>query len=268
MPMRCAKSFGISGQWAVTLFHVLPAIATLPFVARAEIADRQHRLVWFISGGLMGIGFVLCGLGLVVASVTKTTVLFYLTPVWATLFAYLALSERVGLGSWLAIAGGLLGCLLVMRFNPFSFDYDKADLLGLAAGMARALGSLVIWRFPNADFLHITFMQYSVGGLLAGTAAFVMGEVFPPSHLLIAVLPVAFLASTVVFLPSVLLLFRLIQYVSSGLIGILMLSEVLVAALSSCLFLQEALTLSQWAGVLAILRTGVFVSLTEESAES
>ena len=44
-----------------------------------------------------------------VASVTKTTVLFYLTPVWATLFAYVALSERVGLGRWLAIAGGLLG---------------------------------------------------------------------------------------------------------------------------------------------------------------
>jgi drug/metabolite transporter (DMT)-like permease len=47
-----------------------------------------------------------------------------------------------------------------------------------------------------------------------------------------------------------------------------MLSEVLVAALSSWLFLQEALTLSQWAGVLAILGTGVFVGLTEKAAES
>jgi drug/metabolite transporter (DMT)-like permease len=54
--------------------------------------------VSFIAGGLMGVGFVLYGLGLVVASFTKTTVLFYLTPVWATLFAYAALSERVGLG--------------------------------------------------------------------------------------------------------------------------------------------------------------------------
>jgi drug/metabolite transporter (DMT)-like permease len=214
----------------------------------------------------MGIGFVLYGLGLVVASVTKTTVLFYLTPVWATLFAYAALSERVGLGRWLAIAGGLLGCLLVMRVNPFSFNYDNADLLGLLAGIAWALGSVVIRRFPNADFLHITFMQYSVGGLLASTAAFAMGDVFPEMHRLIAVLPVAFLASTVVFLPSVLLIFRIMQYVSPGLVGILMLSEVLVAALSSWLFLQEALSLSQWAGVLAILVTGVFVGLTEKAA--
>ena len=95
-----------------------------------------------------------------------------------------------------------------------------------------------------------------------------MGDVLPEMRRLIAVLPVAFLASTVVFLPSVLLIFRIMQYVSPGLVGILMLSEVLVAALSSWLFLQEALTLSQWAGVLAILGTGVFVGLTEKAAES
>jgi drug/metabolite transporter (DMT)-like permease len=103
--MRYAESFGISGLWVVILIHVLPAIAILPFIARTYIADRQHRLVSFIAGGLMGIGFVLYGLGLVVASVTKTTVLFYLTPVWTTLFAYVALSERGGLGRWLAILG-------------------------------------------------------------------------------------------------------------------------------------------------------------------
>ena len=58
------------------------------------------------------------------------------------------------------------------------------------------------------------------------------------------------------------------QYVSPGLVGILMLSEVLVAALSSWLFLQEALTLSQWADVRTILGTGVFVGLTDKAAES
>jgi threonine/homoserine efflux transporter RhtA len=81
-------------------------------------------------------------------------------------------------------------------------------------------------------------------------------------------MPIAFLASTVVFLPPVLLIFRTMQCVLPGLVGILMLSEVLVAALSSWLFLQGALTLSQWAGVLAILGTGVFVGLTEKAAES
>ena len=118
----------LSGLWVVTMFHLLPAIAMSPFVISAFIADRQHWFITGLAGGLMGIGFVLYGLGLVVASVTKTTVLFYLTPIWATLFAYILLSERFGFGRWLAIIGGITGCLLVMRVNPFAFGYDNADL--------------------------------------------------------------------------------------------------------------------------------------------
>ena len=268
IPMRHIESFGLSGLWVVTMFHLLPAIVMFPFVISSFIADRRHWFITVLAGGLMGIGFVLYGLGLVVASVTKTTVLFYLTPVWATLFAYILLSERSGFGRWLAIIGGITGCLLVMRVNPFAFGYDNADLLGLISGVAWAAGSVVIRRYPKADFLHITFMQYLVGGLLAGCAALFMGDAIPSINNVVSALPVAFLASAMVFLPSVLLIFRIIQYLSPGLVGILMLSEVLVAALSSWLFLHETLTPWQWGVVVAILGTGVFVGLTETSTES
>ena len=95
-----------------------------------------------------------------------------------------------------------------------------------------------------------------------------MGDAIPALNNVVAALPIAFLASAVVFLPSVLLIFRIMQYVSPGLVGILMLSEVLVAALSSWLFLHETLTPWQWGGVVTILGTGVFVGLTETSTES
>ena len=268
MPMRYTESFGLSGLWVVTMFHLLPAVVMCPFVIRDYIADRQNWFITGLAGGLMGIGFVFYGLGLVVASVTKTTVLFYLTPVWATLFSYILLPERFGFGRWLAILSGMAGCLLVMRVNPFAFGHDRADLFGLMSGMAWAAGSVVIRRYPKADFLHITFMQYLIGGLLAAGAALLMGDTIPKLIHVVAALPVAFLASAVVFLPSVLLIFRIMQYLSPGLVGILMLSEVLVAVLSSWLFLHETLTPWQWGGVLAILGTGVFVGLFEKSANS
>jgi len=53
------------------------------------------------------------------------------------------------------------------------------------------------------------------------------------------------------------------QYVSPGLVGILMLSEVLVAAVSAALWLGETLSSTQWIGVGAILTTGVFVGFYE-----
>ena len=266
IPMRYVESFGLSGLWVVSIFHLLPALVICPFVIRAYVIERRHWLITGLASGLMGLGFVLYGLGLVTASVTKTTVLFYLTPVWATLFAYIVLSERFDFGRWLAIIGGITGCLLVMRVNPFAFGYESADLLGLISGLAWAAGSVVIRRYPNANFLHITFIQYLVGGLLAGGAAFFFGDTTPALNQVVAALPVAFLASTVMFLPSVLLIFRIMQYLSPGLVGLLMLSEVLVAALSSWLILHETFTPWQWSGVVTILCTGVFVGLSQKSA--
>ena len=95
-----------------------------------------------------------------------------------------------------------------------------------------------------------------------------MGDATPTLNHVALALPVAFLASAVVFLHSVLLIFRIMQYLSPGLVGILMLSEVLLAALSSWLFLRETLTAWQWGGVWVILGTGVFASLTETSTAS
>ena len=113
------------------MFHMLPAIAMSPFVISAFIANRRHWLITGLTGGLMGIGAALYGLGLVVTLVTKTTVLFYLTPVWANLFAYILLYERFGFGRWLAIISGTTRCLLVMRVNSFAFGHDNADFLWL-----------------------------------------------------------------------------------------------------------------------------------------
>ena len=70
IPMRYIESFSLSGLWVVSLFHLLPAIVMSPFVIRDFIAYRRHWFITFLAGGLMGIGFVLYGLGLVVASVT------------------------------------------------------------------------------------------------------------------------------------------------------------------------------------------------------
>ena len=110
-------------------------------------------------------------------------------------------------------------------------------------------------------------MQYLVGGLLAGGATFFIGNAIPGFNHVVAALPPAFLQSVVVFLPSVLLIFCIMQYLSPELVGIFMLSEVLVAALSFWLFLHEILAPWQWVGVVAIPVLG-FVGLTETSTAS
>jgi drug/metabolite transporter (DMT)-like permease len=57
------------------------------------------------------------------------------------------------------------------------------------------------------------------------------------------------------------LIFRISQYLSPGLVGILMLSEVLVAATTAALFLGERLDAAQLVGVGLIMAAGAGVVL-------
>jgi drug/metabolite transporter (DMT)-like permease len=266
VPMRHIEAMGLSGLWVVVLFHFLPALAMLPLIVRTAPSSRRDWERAAVAGALMGAGFALYALGLVVASVTKTVILFYMTPIWSTVIAYFVLRERAGWGRWLAIAAALVGCALVTGVNRDELRFDPTDLLGLLSGLFWALGSVMIRRYDGLNFVTVSFLQYLSGGIMALLAALYLGDPIPQLNAFLQAIPPAFLASVVVFLPSVLLIFRIMQYVSPGLVGILMLSEALVAAVSAAFWLGETLSSTQWIGVGAILTTGVFIGFYEGKA--
>jgi len=266
VPMRHIEAMGLSGLWVVVLFHFLPAFAMLLLIVRTAPSSGSDWGRAAVAGALMGAGFALYALGLVVASVTKTVILFYMTPIWSTVIAYFVLRERAGWGRWLAIAAALVGCALVTGVNRDELRFDPADLLGLLSGLFWALGSVMIRRYDGLNFVHVSFLQYLFGGIMALLAALYLGDPIPQLNAFLQAISPAFLASVVVFLPSVLLIFRIMQYVSPGLVGILMLSEALVAAVSAAFWLGETLSSTQWIGVGAILTTGVFIGFYEGKA--
>ena len=266
VPMRHIEAMGLSGLWVVVLFHFLPALAILPLIVKTASSSRRDWGRAAVAGALMGAGFALYALGLVVASVTKTVILFYMTPIWSTVIAYFVLRERAGWRRWLAIAAALVGCALVTGVSRDELRFDPADLLGLLSGLFWALGSVVIRRYDALNFVTVSFLQYLFGGIMALLAALYFGDPIPQLNALLQAIPPAFLASVVLFLPSVLLIFRMMQYVSPGLVGILMLSEALVAAVSAAFWLGETLSSMQWIGGGAILTTGVFIGFYEGKA--
>ena len=266
VPMRHIEAMGLSGLWVVVLFHFLPALAILPLIVKTASSSRRDWGRAAVAGALMGAGFALYALGLVVASVTKTVILFYMTPIWSTVIAYFVLRERAGWRRWLAIAAALVGCALVTGVSRDELRFNPADLFGLLSGLFWALGSVMIRRFDALNFVTVSFLQYLFGGIMALLAALYFGDPIPQLNALLQAIPPAFLASVVLFLPSVLLIFRMMQYVSPGLVGILMLSEALVAAVSAAFWLGETLSSMQWIGVGAILTTGVFIGFYEGKA--
>ena len=151
----------------------------LPLIVRTAPSSRRDWGRAAVAGALMGAGFALYALGLVVASVTKTVILFYMTPIWSTVIAYFVLRERAGWGRWLAIAAALVGCALVTGVSRDELRFDPADLLGLLSGLFWALGSVMIRRYDGLNFVTVSFLQYLFGGIMALLAALYLGDPIP-----------------------------------------------------------------------------------------
>ena len=260
VPIRYAESLGLSAMWVQFMFMAVPVLVLVPFTLRSTIANREHWPIYLAAGFLIGAGFVCYALGLLLGSVSKTTALFYLVPVWSTLLGLVFLGERADTRRWLLIASALAGCFLVMQINPASLGVEPVDLFGVMSAILWGGGVVVLRRFPQADFRNTTLVQYVSGSLILIVAILVLGDPAPTPRAAMAALPLAFIFGAMVFLPTMMIIIRISQYLSPGLVGILMLTEILVAVVTAAIFLGETLDAMQWTGIALILLAGVGVA--------
>ena len=130
------------------------------------------------------------------------------------------------------------------------------------------MGTVVLRRYPDADYRNATFAQYISGTLITGVAILLLGIETPDIVASGKAAAMGAVFGILVFMSSFLMIIRVMQYMSPGRVGILMLSEALVAVISAMLFLGEMLTFAQWIGVMVILSAGVIVALTDDVAET
>lgn len=266
VPMRLTESMGVAPLWVHFWFTTMPALFLACLCLRSTLQERENWSVYLLSGMFIGIGYTLYAVGLLVGSVSKTTVLFYLTPIWSTLLGMVFLAERPGPRRWVAIAMAMLGCCLVMQINPFQMRLEPVDMLGVLSGVFWGMGTVVLRRYPDIDYKNATFAQYLCGTLITGVAILILAEEAPLALATGKAAAMGAFFGILVFMSSFLMIIRIMQYMSPGRVGILMLSEALVAVLSAMIFLGEMLTVAQWAGVVVILTAGVIVALTDDVA--
>ncbi|MCG8369106.1 MAG: DMT family transporter, partial [Proteobacteria bacterium] len=254
IPLRYLEDLGVDGAWAVALLNLPAALALLPVVAWSW-RDHRGQLGHAVAiGVLTGFGLALYASGLVYSSVVRATLLFYLTPVWATLIGMLWLGETASWQRWAAIGGGLAGLMLLVSGGG-SVPLNIGDLFALLSGLFWAFGAAMIKRYDRVPLPGMTLFQFAftaAGALLLG---YLVGLVEMPSLDLAAqVLPSAASISIAVILPAVVVLFWAQKFLFPGRVGLLMMSEVLTAVITASLFLpEERMSALEWAGAALIV---------------
>lgn len=257
-PYRLLERAGISGELASFVTYAIALLLGLPFLGGAwrRIGKAPLILLWIgLTAGWTNLAYVLAVLR---GEVMRVLLLFYLAPLWTVLFSRLLLGERANLHGYLVVGLSLAGAA-VMLWRPelgWPAPRGTAEWLGLSAGLMFALTNVLTRRARELDIRLKSLAVWagvSVLSLLPLLAAPAKLEVAPSPATWMLLLAVG----AVLWLTTLTVQYGLTHTGANQAIVIL-LFELVIAAVSAYLLAGEVMSLQEWAGGAMIVAASLF----------
>jgi drug/metabolite transporter (DMT)-like permease len=262
LPFRELQALGLHPLWALVLVYLFAVVVIGVRHAQAwhELA-RSPALWWLaLAFGSMNAAFFW---GVAVGDVVRVVLLFNIMPVWTAALAWLLLGEPLSLRGSLGVALALLGAAIVLwptdavasGLASFPWPRDLADWLGLAGGFAFAINTVMLRREQACSAPTLMLSMFTGGMLVAGIIAILLAATAVLPWLPTAGLP--WMGITFALALWFMLGNYALQYGAARLpantTSVVMLSEIVFAAVSSALLGAGALNAASIAGGLLIL---------------
>lgn len=243
-PLRHLQQHGLHPLWATMLFFMLGAAVIAMWQPSAwRIVVRQQGLLALAA--VAGLTNALFNWGVAVGDVVRVVLLFYLMPLWAALLARWLLNEPITRQSALRMALALIGAALVLKPEGDGWPRltELADWLGLLGGMGFALTNVLLRQQAEQPAAARALAMFAGGVVVPGLLGWALWQasLIPPWPVLAAQWAWPALAMGGLFILSNLALQYGAARLPVQLTSVLMLTEVLFAALSSAWLAQSAL---------------------------
>lgn len=262
-PFKALEANGVHPLWGTFVVYVGAAGLLLAWQPAALAALVRHPalLLLALAAGLTNIGF---NWAVTIGDVVRVVLLFYLMPVWSLLLGRWLLQESITRGALARIGLAVAGALVVL-WEPgtkFPVPGSLADWLGLAGGASFAFVNVLVRRHRDAPD-DVRALAMFVGGFVVACAI-----AWTLSSASIIAMPPApqwhWIAGTAALAIALLAGNLALQYgaarVPASVTAIVMLTEVLFAAISSMALGGETLDARTIAGGAMILGAAVLAS--------
>ncbi len=239
IPVRWLNAAGLQDVWINFSFFLIGFLFLSFFIARFR---NELSLDKFITGFFVGGAFVLYGVSLVTTQIVTALLLFYVTPVWGTLFGRVLLNEKLTANRIVALILALLGLAVILGYEQnIPMPRNLGDWFALGSGISWAYGSVRIYREQTVSVLSETYVFF-VGGLVAAIFLVLLpiNEIGnrPATANLISTSPWILLV-TAIYLPTMVVILWGAKFLNPGRIGILLMSELIVGVISAALLAGE-----------------------------
>ena len=260
LPLRSIEELGVTASWSVVLFNACPLVVLVPLLLFNYQQLKGLVGPTILAGLMIGIAFNLYANGLLETTVARATLLYYLTPIWSTLLGVVWLSEPLTKARIIAIGVALIGLfLLLSNASSSNQALNIGDLYSFMSGIFWAIGVSVLNRWaaiPILPLLAFTFIATTLFSAL--TAGLLPANPVPDLQAVKMALPAAAFWAIFIFVPSFFIIFRISQLLFPGRVGILTMTEAIVAIVSAAILIpKESMLLLQWLGSGAIIMAGL-----------
>ena len=246
-PIRLFEAQGLHGLWSSALMYFGTFIVAIPVLYKGWREWLKSPLLFFlmaIATGWTNVAFILAILD---GNIVRALLLFYLSPLWATLLGYFFLGEHLSRHSIVVLFFAMAGAIIMLWDDSLGFPapQSKADWFALSAGVAFAVTNVLIHKLNEASVM----VKTATGWLGVFVVAFVLiyftGEKNTATTDIMVWAWV--LGAAVMTLMNIAVVYG-VTHMPVHRSAIILLFEIVVGAVSSLLLTNEVIQLQEWIG--------------------
>jgi len=261
IPQRMLEQAGMTGGWGTIAQYVVSVLLLAPLAVRRFFRGQVTGLNLPLAGALMGGGIVCYANSLLLTDVIRTMLLFYMTPLWATIIEIAFLRQRPGWWRLISLPLSLAGVVIVIgKDSGFPMPSNTGDWLAFAGGAIYAAGAARVQLAGLKGVFPILFAFFVYGGIVACIQALLLANhlgAIPDNDAWLSMAPWLILLSLVFFIPSNAVMSWAPTQISTGLFSILILAELIFGTVSAALWANEPFGLKEVLGIAFILSAGI-----------
>lgn len=255
-PLRIAESHGMTGIWTTLLAYSGALILGLAYSRGKLKGLKQQPLLLFIialSTGWLNVAFILA---VIDGHVVRVILLFYLSPVWSTLLGWLLLKEQISTWSLATLVVAMTGAM-TMLWDPelgFPWPQDYTDWLAITSGMAFSIANVTIRKLQHVPIRLKTVAAW-VGVTTVSLTWILLGDISLPD----VAAPVwgwVLLIGTAMIIVMTLCVQYGVTHMPVYQSAVILLFELVAAALSAQWLSDEVNTAKEWIGGAMIMLAG------------
>ena len=274
IPQRALEAGGLTGGWATISQMVIPFAMLLPISLWRLYKGQSFGLEYPLIGLLFGGGIACYANSFLLTDVVRALILFYITPVWTTIFEIVFLRQIPRFYRYITLVLALSGVWIVFgQEGVIPLPQNSGDWIALLGGILIAASAVRMEIKKPEGIYPILFSFFFYGGLFTLIQSYFLSDYLgdaPSIESWVAMMPWLILIAILFHIPTNIVILGAPSRIGAGIFSIIILFEIVVGTFSAAVLTDELIGWREILGSSFIIFAGlteiIFASRTEEDA--